>query len=318
MSNKNWLKRVLIILLTLLIIYLLLFIYALYRSPKEDFIEYQTTNPFITDSTLIAAHRLGGGDEPEETKRALISCIESGADIIELDIHLTKDKNLILLHDETLDRTTDSEYVFKRKGVRPEELNVKEIKQLNGAKGFIDAHYDSVPDDLRVMLLDEVFDLTESKDIRFIIEIKSKKEEGKIALDILYQKLKERNLLDRVIFGTFDKELTKYCSATYPDINRSASIKEAIEFYFAALFNIKNYQKPCSVLQVFYGKEYYKYGINLATAKVINYAHSQDMAIQYWTVNEDDEIEYLIKAGADAVITDNVKRAVEIKSNLQK
>ena len=42
------------------------------------------------------------------------------------------------------------------------------------------------------------------------------------------------------------------------------------------------------------------------------------MAIQYWTVNEDDEIEYLIKAGADAVITDNVKRAVEIKSNLQK
>ena len=175
-----------------------------------------------------------------------------------------------------------------------------------------------MPDDLRVMLLDEVFDLTESKDIRFIIEIKSKKEEGKIALDILYQKLKERNLLDRVIFGTFDKELTKYCSATYPDINRSASIKEAIEFYFAALFNIKNYQKPCSVLQVFYGKEYYKYGINLATAKVINYAHSQDMAIQYWTVNEDDEIEYLIKAGADAVITDNVKRAVEIKSNLQK
>ncbi|MDD5973532.1 MAG: glycerophosphodiester phosphodiesterase family protein, partial [Spirochaetales bacterium] len=92
----------------------------------------------------------------------------------------------------------------------------------------------------------------------------------------------------------------------------------AIEFYIAALFNKKDYQKPCSVLQVFYGKPYYKFGINLATAKVINYAHSQDMAIQYWTVNEDDEIEYLIKAGADAVITDNVKRAVEIKSNLQK
>lgn len=301
MSKKRKAEKILFLLSIVAIIYFLLLFHALYKSPKEAFIDYQTTNPFIGEKTLIAAHRLGGGDETEESIKALESAILSGAEILELDIHLTKDNNLILLHDENFNRTTDN-----KDNLRPEDMTLSEIKKLNLIT-------DSSDDELKVLTLDEVFDFITDKSIRYIIEIKSKKEEGIKALDILYQKIKERDLLDKVIFGTFDKELTKYCGAKYPLLIRSASIGEAIEFYFAALIDKKDYKPPCSVLQVFYGKDYYKFGLNLATARVINYAHKHDMAIQYWTVNEDDEINYLLDANADAIITDNVKMAVELK-----
>ena len=302
MSKKRKIGKLLFLLSALAIIYSLLLFHVHYKSPKEAFIDYETTNPFIAEKTLIAAHRLGGGDETEESIKALEGAILSGADILELDIHLTKDDNLILLHDENFNRTTDN-----KDNLRPEDMTLSEIKKLN----LISENSDK---ELKVLTLDEVFDFINDKSIRYIIEIKSRKEEGKRALDLLYQKLIERDLLERVIFGTFDKEVTKYCSMKYPLLIRSASISEAIEFYFAALLDKKDYKSPCSVLQVFYGKAYYKFGVNLATARVINYAHKNNMAIQYWTVNEDDEINYLLDAKADAIITDNVKRAVELKS----
>ena len=88
---------------------------------------------------------------------------------------------------------------------------------------------------------------------------------------------------------------------------------EALEFYISAIFGRKNYKKRVSVIQVFYGRAYFKYGINFATARVINYAHSHDIAMQYWTVNDERDMEYLISVGADAIITDYVDRALAIR-----
>ena len=119
-----------------------------------------------------------------------------------------------------------------------------------------------------------------------------------------------------MIFGTFKNEITEYASYTYPDLIRSASIKEALEFYIAALCGKKNYEPPVSVLQVFYGKQYFKFGVNLATSRVINYAHSHNMAIQYWTVNEEEDIEYLLSVGADGIMTDYVEMAMGIKGRM--
>lgn len=302
-KGRKVLFRMLFLLMSIILIYSLLLFHAHYRSPKEEFINYDTNNPFITNKTLIAAHRLGLRDDSEESMIAIESSLLAGADILELDIHLTKDKSLILLHDKTFDRTTDN-----KDSLCPEDLYLEQIKSFN----IISSSAES----LKVLTLDEVFDYCENKDVKYIIEIKSKGEEGKEALDILYKKLVERNLLDRVIFGTFDNEVTEYCTKSYPDIIRSASIKEALEFYIAALINKKDYEPPCSVLQIFYGKPYYKFGVNLATSRVINYAHKHNMAIQYWTVNEDDEINYLLDSKADCIITDNVKRATELRDKL--
>ncbi|MBE6949527.1 MAG: hypothetical protein E7456_06755 [Ruminococcaceae bacterium] len=77
-----------------------------------------------------------------------------------------------------------------------------------------------------------------------------------------------------------------------------------MKFYIAAITNSDSYEPPCSVLQIPFCDEYLKYGINLGTATVVNYAHEHDMAVQYWTVNDPEEMEYLISIGADCIMTD--------------
>lgn len=74
------------------------------------------------------------------------------------------------------------------------------------------------------MSLDEVLDyLTSAGDYRYIIEIKDGGEVGLAAADQLYATLNERNLLDRVIVGSFRDEVADYITANYPDMHRSAS-----------------------------------------------------------------------------------------------
>ncbi len=320
---KKLFKSILILLLVTAVLYGALYFHARWKSSPSAVRTYESDNPFITGDTLIAAHRMGGGEAPEETMMALMSCIESPTppDILELDLHISKDGQLILLHDDTLDRMTDSRYVFGREGVRPEELTLSELKSLNAGAGFTDAegnmpyaglHGDEVPDNLRLLTLFEVLDIAESEgDFRYIIEIKNDGVLGEKALDILYAELRERNLIGRTVFGTFNGDITEYCRKTYPDIITSAGIKDALSFYIAALLGLKDYEPPCTVLQVFYGKPYFRYGVNLATARVINYAHEHGMAIQYWTVNDEEDIRYLKSVGADGVITDYVKLASE-------
>ena len=85
------------------------------RSPAGRVVQYGTENPMISGGTLICAHRSGGGVWPEESLPAFRSCAEAGefrVDYLEFDLHLTKDDRLVLMHDDDLDRTTDSEAVF--------------------------------------------------------------------------------------------------------------------------------------------------------------------------------------------------------------
>lgn len=125
------------------------------------------------------------------------------------------------------------------------DKTLAELKDLNIAAQFVndagetpytDLHGDAVPDELRILSLDEVLDyLTSAGDYRYIIEIKDGGEVGLAAADQLYATLNERNLLDRVIVGSFRDEVADYITANYPDMHRSASPAEVVQFYFAAL-----------------------------------------------------------------------------------
>ena len=70
------------------------------------------------------------------------------------------------------------------------------------------------------------------------------------------------------------------------------------------LRNDENYTPPCKVLQIPYCAPYKNLGFNLGTATVINYAHAHDMAVQYWTVNDPEDMAYLVDLGADCIMSD--------------
>lgn len=288
-----------------------------HRSDPAKVRQYEMTNPHANKITAISAHRSGGGIAPENTMMALKNCAENpdfSISVFEFDLHITADGYLVLLHDDTLDRTSDAQTVFGEIDVRPENKTLAELKTLNmGAKfkndagemPFAELTGDAVPEELRILTINETFDyLTAMGDYDFIIEIKNSGDLGRRGVDTLCAVLEERNLFDRVAFGTFHEEISMYVDDTYPQLSRSTSIDEVISFYIAALTNSKSYEPPCTVLQIPFTAKYLDMGINLGTAQVINYAHSHDMAIQYWTINNEEDMRYLVSMGADCIMTD--------------
>lgn len=285
----------------------------------------ESNNPYIveTGKTMVSAHRSGGGIAPENTLMAFKNCVENGSfaiDIFEFDLHITQDGELILLHDDTFDRTSDSVEAFGQEGVLPSEKTYEELRVLNLGENFTtdsgETPYkglrgDDVPEDLKVVRLRDIFDyLAPYGEYSFIIEIKDADDLGRKAADELYAILKEYNMLSRVVVGTFHGEISQYMDDTYPDMLRSAGIRETVDFYFSSLLGIRH------------KTEYYKfaalqipdddYVFNLGTTRLVNYAHKYDIAVQYWTINDPDDVRHLSAIGADAIMSDNPDMVYEV------
>ena len=293
-----------------------------HRSEPASVKLYTGSFRYITTDgkAMVSAHRSGGDLNPEESMAAFKNCVESKdfqTDIFEFDLHITKDGVLILLHDDTLDRTSDSAEVFGEEDVRPEDKTYEELRTLNmgakftaqdGSTPYKGLKGDDVPDDVRIQRVEEVLDYLQAHgDFQYIIEIKNGGDLGKQGVDILYNILKERDLLDDVIFGTFHGEVSKYVDEKYPDLMRSAGIAEVLQFYFASFLGIKldvNYV----ALQI----PYRLAGFNLGTARIINYAHSMDLAVQYWTINDPEDVKYLNSIGADCIMSDDPGMAYRV------
>lgn len=274
-------------------------------------------NPYITTgNSLVSAHRSGGGIAPENTMMAFKNCIESedfNVDVFEFDLHITKDGQLILLHDGSLDRTTDSAEKYGEEGVTPITKTYEELRELNFGENFKDesGNYpyrglrgDDIPDDLRALRLDDLLTYLQANgDFSYIIEIKDAGEPGFRAADELHRILAEHGLLEKVIFGTFNGDVTKYVDDNYPDMLRSAGIAEVVEFYFACTLGInrKDGHYKFDALQI-PANQYVVF--RLGTERVINYAHRHNIAVQYWTINEADEIARLNEIGADCIMSD--------------
>lgn len=327
-NNKKLLKGIVKILACVIAVLLAVMLGATvlcYASAGERATEEQITNPFITtDKALVSAHRSGADIAPENTMMAFEFCVENedfNVDTFEFDLHITKDDKLILLHDDTLDRTTNSKEEFGKEDVKPSEKTYEELSVLNFGENFEtpEGEYpyrnlrgDDIPKNLKVVLLEEVLDYLESNgDFTYIIEIKDKGENGYKAADELYRILKEKNLLEKVVFGTFNGDVTKYVDENYPDMLRSSSIAEVVLFYLAASYNID------------LGDSFYKfdalqiptnqYGLlMLGSERVVNYAHRHNIAVQYWTINEEDEVKRLNEIGADCIMSDVPDMAYDV------
>ncbi len=319
------LKKAIIVIVVVFVLLIAIPVTMCKNFPGEEAKAENITNPYITENNaLVSAHRSGKDIAPENTMAAFKHCIESedfNVDIYEFDLHITADGRLILLHDSTLDRTTNSAEYFGEEGVKPSEKTYEELRQLNFGENFQNKDEEfpyeklrgkDIPDELRAVLLEDVLDYLESNgDFQYIIEIKDAGENGKKACDELYRILKEKDLLEDVVFGTFNPDVTAYADKHYPDMLRSASIPEVVLFYLLASYGIdvdSDFFKY-EALQI----PTERYGlIYLNTDRIINYAHRHNIAVQYWTINEAEEVEYLNSIGADCIMSDAPDMAYDV------
>ena len=297
-----------------------------YTGEAEDYFGGEA-NPYISaDGAMVSAHRAGSSVAPENTLHAFELGIEEATtggykvDIWEFDLHITADEQLILLHDHTLDRTSDSEQVFGVKDARPEDYTIAQLKklnmgynfELNGEYPFRDLTPEQVADaGLDVCTLGDVLDYMESDEARaaapdgrfsYIIEIKNSGKLGERAADLLYAELASRGLLPYVVFGTFNQNVSDYVDAHYPDMLRSSSICEVLDFWLAYLTGADLSKRGVGycALQIPYSSSI----SFLGTKGLIEYAHKYNIAVQYWTINEEEDMRHLQSIGADCIMSD--------------
>lgn len=296
-------------------------------------IEYETTNPYINKlgETDISAHRSGAGVAPQNTLMAFEKMLEEndkfGVSTYEFDVSLTKDGELIVLHNLTYDATSNAVEAFGYEDVYASDLTFEEAHQvlnmgenfkLNGEYPYRGLRGDDIPYNLRVAKCETIIDYIEANcgdmEFNYIIEIKSTGKQGKQAADRLYEIISERNMKNRVIWATFQPDVSSYMERKYPDMPRSAGIIEVLQFYIYARmdWDLSDVNPSYVALQIPYGPSAANGLINLGTKEVINYAHKNNIAAQYWTINNAEDVEYLINNGADCIMTDYPDMAKDV------
>lgn len=318
---KRRLKKAFAILVTVILVLAvlagLLYWIVTKDSSEEPISTDNCSNPLITPLgvTLLSGHRAGGGIYPENTMMALENCVKNGEyvlSIFEFDLRMTADGELVLLHDSTFDRTSNAIEHFGAEDIRPGDYTLEQLKELNmgeqfqtvsGETPYAGLRGEDIPDSLRVTTLEEALSFLEIQGkFRFIIEIKDSGETGCAAVDKLYKTLVRYGALERTVVGTFNNEITEYMDSTYPDLPRSAGFNECIEFYICALLGLKRDASDFNYVALQIPTT--DYVVNLGTSRVINYAHEHNIAVQYWTINDAEEMARLQSIGADAIMTD--------------
>lgn len=285
----------------------------------------------------ISAHRSGAGIVPQNTLMAFEYVLKEnktlGVDTFEFDVQITKDGELIILHDLTYDATSNAVEEYGHKNVYAADLTYEEAYNvLNLGENFTadGATYpyrglrgEQIPDNLRVAKCEDVIDYIEAnsngKKYRYIIEIKSISFDGYKAADKLYTVITERDLTDRVIWASSKEDVSIYMERTYPDMPRSARTSEVLQFYIYSRMNydLTDLDVSYVALQIPYGDSAAGGLVNLGTKEFINYAHKYDIAVQYWTVNDAEDIKALTQNGADCVMTDYPQMAYEAVKSCQ-
>ena len=328
-KKKKALKRLKIALITVACVIVLIVGLCLSTYiPRVNGTDYNSdvvkANPSIVEGTLVSAHRAGRTLAPENTMAAFRACFENmstySVDILEFDLHLTADNQLILLHDDTMDRTSDCVDVYGEKKLEPIEKTYEQLQIYNMGYNFEENGvypYRAEDADLtycHIVRLQEVLDYVQEqetilgKQIGYIIEIKNGKEAGYKAADILSEIMQEYGITERTVVGTFQGEVSRYLDEKHPEIIRSAGIAEVFGFYASYIFGIPLNNVKYKVLQI----PYKDYVLNFGKKGMVDYAHKYGIAVQYWTINKEKDIRHLASIGADAIMSDDPKLAYDV------
>lgn len=288
-------------------------------------------NPFVVGEgklPMIAAHRGGGINNPENTMLAFREAVGTiGVDIIESDLYLTKDGYLVYNHDDYIDETCNINGDISLDEVKTlceDEANrhyicdmtLAELEQYNFGYYFEDKNgnriYKDVEDiesaGLQIATVDKLFsEFYESKpDLKFIVEIKNEGESGFKACEILYNTLKQYpEYLDQIVIGTFHDEIETELKTKYPELLRGAPTGTAAKFIVTQMLKVNIFDSSdFACLQI---PTSYDVGIELSLDKAtyIDRAHRRNIAVQYWTINDADEMRELIELGCDCIMTDD-------------
>jgi glycerophosphoryl diester phosphodiesterase len=228
------------------------------------------------------AHRGAAGYAPENTIAAFDKAIEMKADYIEMDIQRTKDGELVIIHDTSVDRTTEGSGYIK-------DLTFNELRSLDaGSWKGTEFAGEKIP------TFDEILDKYHGK-IGILLELKAPELYPGIEESIA-QELKDRNLdkpqNEKMILQSFNFESMKKMNTLLPNVP------------IGVLTWSKAHTTPQALKEFSAYADYFNPSYGLITEDLVNQVHSQGMQIQSWTVRSHESADFLLEMNVDGIITD--------------
>ena len=245
---------------------------------------------------MLVAHRGGAKLAPENTLPAFRAAVtEWGADMLELDVRLTADGQVVVIHDETVDRTTDG-----RGSVS--DLTLAEIRTLDAGYRFVDLEGQTSfrGKGVTVPTLDEVLDACPS------VWVNAEAKEAAVA-GPLVEVVRRRGETYRVLVAA-EHERNRRAVRGYEG-PWGASRRHVLLFWI--LHHLPRggpYTPPVDVLQI---PERWK-GRRILTPRLIREAHRRNIPVHVWTVDDPDDMRRLIDWGVDAIQSDRPDLLAEV------
>ena len=214
---------------------------------------------------MIMGHRGAAAIEPENTLLSIKKAMDIGVDAVEIDVHLSKDKEIIVIHDSTLDRTTS--------GTGPvNNYTLSELKKYDAGKG------ESVP------TLQEVMELTDKK-IKLVIELKEKGTER-----IVVEQIKKNGFEDNVYVISFWHRLIKNVKEI------DSNIKTGVLMVGCPVDTSIADQTSADALVMKY---------DFVDAELVELSHKKGLKVFIWNIDTPDIVKPFVDIGVDGIGSNN-------------
>ena len=258
---------------------------------------------FNSARPLVFGHKGSASDRPENTLSSFDKALKDDADVLETDLRLTKDGEIVLMHDAFLERVTNG-----TGNVR--DYTLAQLKELDAAYQFSQDDGKTFP--LRgqghtIPTLEEAFQRYPG--IKMNIDMKSRNPAlaQKVA-DLLVK----YDRADITIAGSFHhknvRRLRRHMKGHGVNVQTCASDFETKAAVVAAKLHIPGHTSPLLALEVPVSHG----SIQVITKEFIKHAHANGRYVVPWTINDPKEMESLLKMGVDGIITDNPKLAAKV------
>jgi glycerophosphoryl diester phosphodiesterase/membrane-associated phospholipid phosphatase len=268
---------------------------ALQATPRERI-------PHFADRTPnVIAHAGAQGHAPGNTMAAFDRALELGADTLEMDLQLSADGEVVVIHDGTVDRTTDGTGAVAA-------LTLAELETL-------DAGYAFSPDDgathpyrgqgVRIPTLDAV--LAAYPDTYLIIELKT--DGGRAIVDAVVDRLRAAGRTHDVLVASFDRSYLEAFRARMPEVPTSLAEDEVRRFYPLHLAGLHRWWRAPGA--AFHVPEW-SGDTHVVRPRFVRAAADLGLDVQVWTVNEPEDMHRLLDVGVQGIMTDYPDRLVAV------
>ena len=237
----------------------------------------------------IVAHRGASGTHPENTLSAFREAIRLGVESIEFDVHLSKDDELVIIHDSGVDRTTDG-------SGEVEDLTLEEIKKFDAGVRLSSRFFGE-----RIPTLSETLD-TIPRDIRLNIHVKTYTgDRGTLITGKVVDEIARRDILDSAFF-TSDAEAVRMAKTVNPDVTICNLSGQGGNDYV-------EFSKSL-------GSQIIQPSRGITTKDLVEKAHANKMAVNVFYADEEEDMLELMEMGVDGILTNFPERLKNLRDQL--